>query len=320
VEEVFSTVGVHEKDRFQSWRAICEDRLVPMIQKTINDEPFQAKISGTSIGGLNFTQFGLRNLRAETSSRSINHKNNKPEILFISLVLSGSVQAEQNDRSSTDMAGDFSVRDTNTPWVIEHTGHSEVLAIEVPRNRLESVLGSARYFTGLSANSRLPTTILARSFLYDLLRVGDQLTPLAAERMATIGIDLINASLAERMAMEMPKSLYGTLIVQRAKTYISTNFGDPNLNPSKIAAANGVSLRRLQELFRESGYNIAALIWQQRLEKAAERLADPANLRMPLSELAFWCGFVDQAHFSRRFRQRFGVSPREYRHMVLLPD
>jgi AraC-like DNA-binding protein len=231
--------------------------------------------------------------------------------------MSGSVQSEQNDRSSIDVAGDLSVRDTNTPWVIEHTGHSEVLAIEVPRYRLESVLGSARHFTGLSANSRLPTTALARSFLCDLLRVGDQLTPLAAEHMTAIGIDLITASLAERMAIDAPRALRETLIVQRAKKYIAMNFNDLTLDSAKVAAASGVSLRRLQDLFRKFGDSVAASIWQQRLEKAAERLSDPVNRHISLSEVAFRCGFADQAHFSRRFRDQFGVSPREYRSAVL---
>lgn len=316
MEEIFTTNQVQEGERFRLWREICEDRLVPMVQKPIDDAPFHATILGTSIGKLNFTKFGLSNLRAETSSRSVKHYNNKPDMLFVSLVMSGSVQSEQNDRSSLDVAGDLSIRDTNTPWVIEHTGHSEVLAIEVPRYRLESVLGSARHFTGLSANNGLPTTALARSFLCDLLRLGNQLTPLAAERMSAVCIDLITASISERMSLEVPKALYGTLIVQRAKAYILANLSNPSLDPSEVAASGGVSLRRLQELFRGSGCSVAALIWQQRLEKAAERLSDPANLRMPLSELAFRCGFADQAHFSRRFRERFGMSPREYRHTV----
>lgn len=34
---------------------------------------------------------------------------------------------------------------------------------------------------------------------------------------------------------------------------------------------------------------------------------------MPLSEIAFAAGFVDQSHCARRFRQRVGMSPRDYR-------
>lgn len=229
----------------------------------------------------------------------------------------GSVRAEQYGRSSTDNAGDLSIRDTNTPWTIEHDGYSEVLAIQLPRDRLEGLLGSTRRFAGLTVSGHLPTTTLARSFLFNLLRAGDGLTPDTAERMTAVGIDLIAASFAERLAMETPKALHGTLTVQRAKAHIAANLGDPELDPSQVAAAVGVSLRHLQTLFREDGRNVAAWIWQRRLETAAQRLSDPACLHLQVGEVAYRCGFVDQAHFSRRFRDRYGLPPRAYRHAAL---
>lgn len=319
MQRLFSTEGVPEGRRFSAWRDICEDRLVPMAQSRLENGPFQAVIDGTSIGSLNFTKFALQNLRAATTPKTIRHQDNKTDQLFMSMVLSGSVNAAQNDRSATTAAGDFCIRDTNTPWTIEHDGYSEVLAIEIPRNRLESLLGPARHFAGLTVEGHLPVTTLARSFLCNLTRVGEQLDHHAAERMASVGIDLVVASLAERMAMETPKALRRSLLVQRAKAYITANLDDPNLDPAQVAAAVGTSLRHLQILFREEGLNIAARIWQQRLERAARRLSDPACAHVPLGELAYECGFSDQSHFSRRFRDQFGMSPRDYRHSALAP-
>ncbi|MBE7202702.1 MAG: AraC family transcriptional regulator, partial [Parafilimonas terrae] len=143
MQTLFTTDGISPKDRFRHWREVCEDRLVPMAQNCLDDRPFDATIDGTSVGGLVFTKFALRNLRAATTPRTLRHENHKTDHLFMSMVLSGTVRADQNDRSSTDTAGDFAIRDTNTPWTIEHNGYSEVLAIEIPRERLESVLGSA---------------------------------------------------------------------------------------------------------------------------------------------------------------------------------
>lgn len=319
MQTIFSTDAILTKDRFHQWRDICEDRLVPMTQNCLGDEPFHAVIAGTQIGGLNVTKFSLSNLRASTTAQALRNENNKTDQLFMSMVSSGAVNADQNDRSTTDRIGDFSIRDTNTPWTIEHNGYSEVLAIEIPRSRLEGMLGSARHFAGLTVGGHLPTTILARSFLSNLLRVEDQLTPQAAERMTAVGIDLVIASLTERMARETPKSLRGTVILQQAKAYVAANLGDHNLDPAQVAAAVGVSLRRLQTLFHEDGLNVAAWIWQRRLERAAQRLSDPASTHVLLGEVAYRCGFIDQAHFSRRFRGRYGLSPRDYRHAALPP-
>ncbi|MCL1753622.1 hypothetical protein L3X18_23320, partial [Vibrio parahaemolyticus] len=86
--------------------------------------------------------------------------------------------------------------------------------------------------------------------------------------MSSIGVDLLVASIAERLAQDTPRNLAGTVIVQRAKAYIEANLGDPTLDPSQLAISMGVSLRRLQQLFQEQNRNISDWIWKRRLETA----------------------------------------------------
>jgi AraC family transcriptional regulator, positive regulator of tynA and feaB len=288
-----------------------------MAQTCLNDEPFDATIEGTSIGGLVFTKFALRNLRAATTPRTLRHENHKTDHLFMSIVLSGHVRANQYDRSSTDRVGDFSIRDTNTPWTIEHSGYSEVLAIGIPRERLEESLGSARLFAGVTVGGDLPTATLTRSFLSNLLSLGDRLTPQVAESLVSTGLDLIVASLAERLAQEVRQPVRDSVVMQRAQAYIEANLHDPSLDPPRLAAATGVSLRRLQLLFGAQGRHISDWIWHRRLEAAAKRLADPGCLHMPLGTPAYGCGFMSQSHFSRRFKERYGLGPRDYRQRAL---
>ncbi|MGU3421782.1 helix-turn-helix domain-containing protein [Methylobacterium sp. D54C] len=318
MQTIFSTELFRPKDRFRSWRDVCEDRLVPMNQSCLNKEPFDATIQGANIGGLDFTKFALRNLRASTTAQTLRHENHKTDYLFMSMVLTGTVRADQNDQSSTDKAGDFAIRDTNTPWTIEHNGYSEVLAIAIPRQQLECTLGSARIFAGLTIDGRLPAATLTSSFLCNLMRERDRLPPPMAERMAGIAIDLVVASLAERLAQEVPRSVSGTILVQRAKAYIQANLGDASLDPPQIATAVGVSLRRLQELFHERGHHISEYVWSRRLEAAAQLLADPGCTHLQIGIVAYGTGFATQAHFSRRFKDRYGLSPRDYRHRALL--
>lgn len=313
MQTLFSTDGVPRKDSFQLWRDVCEDRLVPMAQRRLDDGPFDAQIDGVNIGSFSFTKFSLLNVHASTTPQTIRHCNNKGDHLFLSMCIAGAVSSEQNDRSIIANAGDFSLRDTNTPWKIEHSTYSEVIAIGIPRNRIEGLLGNARRFAGLKIDGHHPVTSLARDFLLRLMALGEQLQPHAAERMVDIGADLIIASLAERMALEAPKSSRSTIILQRAIAFISANISKHDLDPALVAVAVGVSLRNLQQIFREDGRNIAAMIWQERLGLAARRLSDPNYSNLSLGEIAYGCGFMDHAHFSRRFRDRFGMSPRDYR-------
>ncbi|WP_244492255.1 hypothetical protein [Methylobacterium sp. Leaf361] len=78
MQTLFSTEGVLEKDKFRLWRDVCEDRLVPMAQTCLNDEPFHATIEGASIGGLIFTKFALRNLRRPRRRARFAMKTTRP--------------------------------------------------------------------------------------------------------------------------------------------------------------------------------------------------------------------------------------------------
>jgi AraC family transcriptional regulator, positive regulator of tynA and feaB len=51
-----------------------------------------------------------------------------------------------------------------------------------------------------------------------------------------------------------------------------------------------------------------------RLDHASQLLQRRSlfNSEQPLNEIAFECGFLDYAHFSRKFRERFGHPPRAH--------
>lgn len=213
--------------------------------------------------------------------------------------------------------GDMVVIDHRPATHESHAG-SQALLLELPRERLESVLGSTRLYTAMAMGTDVASTAVTVKFVHELVRLRAQLDPESAARMASIGVDLIVASIAERLALEVSRPMQGTVVVQRAKAYVEAHLGDPTLDPPHLAAAVGVSLRRLQELFHARGQHISDWIWHRRLEAAAKQLADPSGAHIQIGAVAFGCGFASQAHFSRRFKERHGMSPREYRIAALL--
>ncbi|HUS32841.1 MAG TPA: helix-turn-helix domain-containing protein [Kofleriaceae bacterium] len=97
----------------------------------------------------------------------------------------------------------------------------------------------------------------------------------------------------------------------RAIRYIEAHLADSQLAPPSIAEGLGVSIRYLHLLFEESE-SVGATILARRLDRCRAALADAAE-RRSISEIAFAWGFNDAAHFSRTFRSRFGMSPRDAR-------
>jgi AraC-like DNA-binding protein len=52
-------------------------------------------------------------------------------------------------------------------------------------------------------------------------------------------------------------------------------------------------------------------VWESRLMLAADMLRRGDKGRVQISDIAYRCGFSTPAHFSRAFKHRYGVSPRE---------
>ncbi|MDQ0543270.1 AraC-like DNA-binding protein [Methylobacterium brachiatum] len=308
---MLTTASLHPRDSFKLWYETIRERIVPVELTRIGDRPFEGLMEGADVGSLPITRITQSAIQTEATPNTI-RRHNKHDTVSVTVMLSGRLNCTHYGRESVQHAGEFVVLDRK-PTIMATVEKSQSLVLEVSRARLERSLGPAALYAGLTIGCKQASTSLVTSFFQDLIRHRERFTPDTAERMSSIGIDLLVASIAERLAQETPRNLAGTVIVQRAKAYIEANLGDPTLDPSQLAIAMGVSLRRLQQLFREQNRNISDWIWKRRLETAALRLADSSHLHLPIGVLAYGCGFISQSHFSRCFKARYGMAPREYR-------
>jgi len=104
-----------------------------------------------------------------------------------------------------------------------------------------------------------------------------------------------------------------TALLQRIYDSIERKLGDPDITPARIAQMEGISERYLQKLFETTGDNFTHYLRERRLQHCWSDLANPTEAHRSVSDIAFGYGFSDAAHFSRSFRDRFGLSPRAFR-------
>lgn len=89
--------------------------------------------------------------------------------------------------------------------------------------------------------------------------------------------------------------------------------GNPSLDTSLIAKREGVSIRYLQKLFSSSGQTFAKYVHDRRLERCHVDLMNTDCAGETITDICFRWGFNSSAHFSRAFRAKYGVSPRDFR-------
>ena len=98
--------------------------------------------------------------------------------------------------------------------------------------------------------------------------------------------------------------------LQRVRDYVESHLED-NISLETLAATSGLSMYHFTRAFKQSqGVTPHHYLLQRRMERARELLT---GTDLPLSEIAFACGFSDQSHFSRRFRDLVGVPPSTFK-------
>ena len=77
------------------------------------------------------------------------------------------------------------------------------------------------------------------------------------------------------------------------------------------AAEAGFSVRYLQKVFAARATTFGHFIRSLRLDHAAQLLRQQTSIKasLPLTEVAYACGYRDYAHFARNFRARLGCAP-----------
>ena len=94
---------------------------------------------------------------------------------------------------------------------------------------------------------------------------------------------------------------------------LSQDAAEPGLDPARLAARLGVSVRYLHRLLEPTGRSFSEHLLAARLQRAVALLRDPACATLRIGEIATRAGFVDFSHFSRSFRRHYGDTPNGWR-------
>jgi AraC-like DNA-binding protein len=73
-------------------------------------------------------------------------------------------------------------------------------------------------------------------------------------------------------------------------------------------------------VFEESGTTFTQYVTEQRLAAAYEALRRGTSIDVPISTIAYDCGFSDISHFNRAFRRQFGCTPSDARNTARSSD
>ncbi len=212
-------------------------------------------------------------------------------------------------RSVTLHTHDMMLTDSIGPCRFRLQGEGTLVCFDLPRswferNLLSNDMALARRLDGSSGIGRLLSTMITTVTQY-----GEEFDAFDRDVVMESAQSLLIRSL--RNSSDISTTVFNDRTVAILRKWAQDNLEDPDITPVEMAQACGLSRRQLYRVFAAYGLTPSAWLWQVRLEAAHALLRERSDLRV--TEVAFAVGFNDASHFSRLFKNQFGISPRQLR-------
>ena len=236
------------------------------------------------------------------------------DFFLVSIQRAGTGVVRQDGRVAKLSPGDFALYDSTRPYQLLFSDAFEQFVLMLPGELLRGYVKHAEALTATPISGREGAGHLLLNMIDTLRRDLDHLQPASAAAIADATVNILVAglrTLPQAQSAQLPSlALYH---IARVKAFIEAHLCDPDLSVTLIAAHLALSEAHLHRLFKTQPETLTQHIWSRRLEACKRALGDPANTRRAVGTIALHYGFNDAAHFSRAFRARFGLTPREYR-------
>jgi AraC-like DNA-binding protein len=312
---VFTTVGLPTvRAKMDYLKGVMSSVFAPL--DVVPDDPdlFDNHIVSTSLGSLSLAN--AHSYPAHIIRRRPHAAGTPRHLFFLHMQLQGKVQAMQDGREGLLGPGDMVLCDAAAPYDLGLIGENRTLILGIPADELTrrvpapyGLLG--RQLPGSAGPLRMVRGLLGE--LWEQVEKGAPLPQEAGERLAATLLDLFATACHLNFGTVSAEGTLADGHRARIRRLIEQRLFDPDLSVPAIAQALGLSERYLRLLAAGEGEAVSAYILRRRLAECARRLRDPLHANRTVTELAFACGFNDASHFSRAFKARYGMAPRDYR-------
>jgi AraC-like DNA-binding protein len=311
---VWDTGDTRPTEQFAYYReAICQ-AFMDLTPEAPRATHFRAKVESIRLGegAINRVFFPEHTVRRSAADIAASTES----CFYLNLELAGRCRMLQGKRDVSITCGQVGIIDSERQLTLLHDcGPSlGVVSFWVPAGALRERLPARFGFEAerVSDDPHVGHLIVetARALNTSVLRM-----PVAdADRLFGVLLDLVALSLSRRSRAQTAEAASFAdatwLSLQRA---IHGRLRKPGLTVSAVAASVGISERYVHKLMERSGTTFSDYVMARRLDGAAADLRDPASCEQEIGSIAFDWGFSDLSHFSRRFKQRFGCRPRDWR-------
>lgn len=303
MERLLDTGAIRIEDRRAAWRSIVEDAFGMQIEFVEDRPSLDGGMWRTRLGPISVYETRL------PFAHTVSKKNKPQQQVLLLRQDGGECRIEQGANEEIYRAGDIAVIDACRDFDGEMSGRGGGTWLTIPLDSTRRDIAYPLEASGLRIDGKSPAGSVASAFLSAFASQADSLSAAQATRLTSILMDLLSTAASERLGLSSTTSRSRRFLLRQARLHVENHLNDPSLSPSSVATHLGISKRYLTKLFQNQPRTLAELIRDRRLLKCRRDLIDGSMQHRSITDVAFSWGFSSVAHFSRAYKQHFGLTP-----------
>ncbi|MGR3454113.1 AraC-like ligand-binding domain-containing protein [Pseudooceanicola sp.] len=304
---VFSTDRLPRAQRYDAWRAAICDCYVHVDVKATRPETYRGFIREAEFGDIVLTDILLSEQSIRRNAQHISQLDK--DCYYLQFIHHGNLRVLQRGESHASNAARGAMFCATEQYELQCLSEVRSFYLELPRADFAQRFPKESIPVSTSFDSTRGLGRIATEFCAMLASEGGGLDTGTRRQLGDQLMDMLAITL--QATHEDTPVLDGSVRQARlrsVKLWIENRLTDPDLTLEDIAAANGISLRYLHQLFEQEDKTVSEWIWDRRLQRCYTEIAKRDG-RL-ITSIAYENGFNSSAHFSTLFRRKYGVSPR----------
>lgn len=309
---VLDTADIPPHERIDAVRAAMMEASAPcyVIHEDL-DGGVRTRLEVWDLGAANIFIARSSGIRLHRTARQA--RQDAAPVVALSVQRRADGRHEQLGHRQVVPPGALLTVDLSAPYDFSWSGYGGAGCLQVPIDQIGLPVDVIRR---AAANLRTsPLYDLVTNHVAQLVRDAERLSAdPTADSLGHASIELARALLASAAHTEPhARTVLVETLLARIRAYVRQHLGDPDLGPATIAAAHSISVRHLYTICSGAGFSLEQWIIGERLRGAREELRRPESRHRTIAMVARRWGFSDPTHFTRRFRDAYGLAPGEWR-------
>jgi AraC family transcriptional activator of tynA and feaB len=316
----FSTDEVPASTRLGAWRDFMSQVYYCVDVKPSRNDEVRGELHEAVLGPIGLSNYKSNELRVFRYAEAA--KEDGAENFVFIFPLKDQLFFDQRGRSGFIDPGDVVLLNSSEYYEAGCSANFENLTLKIPCPVLRARLPTIDSLCARQnvANRTLSATV--GQMAVKLMKPELPWSPETAERLSGSILDLIGLMLEtahDPAPQEFEDRSLAHMMFKRFSIHMKEHLSDCDLSPAKVAQAHRISLRYLFKIYKIHGTTFGHELMELRLQEARRQILIAYRTGHSLQQIAFLCGFSSQSHFSTRYRERFGESPRESRWSMPAP-